>query len=245
MRPDFSLIWGADNAPFTPIEASDYTAGWVFRTGAPPRRVNFDYFQNLSDQRTAWLGEQMLLAVGHEWQDDVSYNAYAVVRSPVNGQLYRSLAGGNLGNEPSVSGSQWALGVAENSTDSIAGIQRNATQAETNAGVVDTASVTPLKLRFGFAASIGSTGYIKFPAWLGGLIIQWGGISFDNNFKSFTLTYPTAVFVTVGGASNYDVGAAIPNRVIAVSCTNQTTSGFTSRSGNSLSTSGYYISVGN
>jgi hypothetical protein len=112
-RPDFSLVWGADNAPFTAIEASDYTAGWVFRTGAPPRRVNFDYFQNLSDQRTAWLGEQMLLAVGHEWQDDVSYDAYAVVRSPVNGQLYRSLVGSNLNNEPSVSGSQWALGVVE------------------------------------------------------------------------------------------------------------------------------------
>lgn len=113
MRPDFSLIWGADNAPFTAIEASDYTAGWVFRTGAPPRRVNFDYFQNLSDQRTAWLGEQMLLAVGHEWQDDVTYDAYAVVRSPVNGQLYRSLSGGNLNNEPSVSGAQWAQGVAD------------------------------------------------------------------------------------------------------------------------------------
>lgn len=111
MRPDFSLIWGADNAPFTAIEASDYTAGWVFRTGAPPRRVNFDYFQNLSDQRTAWLGEQMLLAVGHEWQDDVTYDAYAVVRSPVNGQLYRSLVVSNLGNEPSVSGAQWSLGI--------------------------------------------------------------------------------------------------------------------------------------
>jgi hypothetical protein len=112
-RPDFDLVWGSDNAPFTPIEASDYTAGWVFRTGAPPRRVNFDYFQNLSDQRTAWLGEQMLLAVGHEWQDDVSYDAYAVVRSPVNGQLYRSLVAPNLNNEPSVSGAQWALGVAD------------------------------------------------------------------------------------------------------------------------------------
>jgi hypothetical protein len=112
-RPDFSRIWGSDNAPFTPIEASDYAAGWVFRTGAPPRRVNFDYFQNLSDQRTAWLGSQMLLAVGHEWQDDVTYDEYAVVRSPVNGQLYRSLIGSNLGNEPSVSGAQWALGVTD------------------------------------------------------------------------------------------------------------------------------------
>lgn len=107
MRPDFSLIWGADNAPFTPIEASDYTAGWVFRTGAPPRRVNFDYFQNLSDQRTAWLGEQMLLTVGHEWQPDVTYDTYAIVRSPINDQLYRSLVGGNIGNEPSASAAQW------------------------------------------------------------------------------------------------------------------------------------------
>lgn len=113
MRPDFSLIWGSDNAPFTPIEASDYTAGWVFRTGAPPRRVNFDYFQNLSDQRAAWLGEQMLLAVGHEWQDDVTYDAYAITRSPIDGQLYRSLVGGNLNNEPSVSGAEWSLGLVD------------------------------------------------------------------------------------------------------------------------------------
>jgi hypothetical protein len=118
-RPDFSRIWGSDNAPFTPIEASDYAAGWVFRTGAPPRRVNFDYFQNLSDQRTAWLGEQMLLAVGHEWQDDVTYNEYAVVRSPVNGQLYRSLVGSNLGNEPSVSGAQWAPGLGNEVPSSL------------------------------------------------------------------------------------------------------------------------------
>ena len=117
MRPDFSRIWGSDNAPFTPIEASDYAAGWVFRTGAPPRRVNFDYFQNLSDQRTAWLGEQMLLAVGHEWQDDVTYDEYAIVRSPVDGQLYRSMVGGNLGNEPSASGAKWAIGVQPQSAD--------------------------------------------------------------------------------------------------------------------------------
>jgi len=110
-RPDFSKVWGSTNAPFTAITDTDYKSGWVFRTGAPPRRVNFDYFQNLSDLRHEWLGEQMLLAVGHEWQDDVTYDAYAITRSPIDGQLYRSLAGGNLNNEPSVSGSDWALGV--------------------------------------------------------------------------------------------------------------------------------------
>lgn len=107
MRPDFDLVWGSDNAPFTPIEASDYTAGWVFRTGAPPRRVNFDYFQNLSDQRTQWLGEQMLQAVGHDWQDDVPYNLEAYTRSPVNDKLYKSLDAVNLGNEPSATPLKW------------------------------------------------------------------------------------------------------------------------------------------
>jgi hypothetical protein len=129
-RPDFSRVWGSNNAPFTPIEASDYAAGWVFRTGAPPRRVNFDYFQNLSDTRHEWLGEQMLLAVGHEWQPDVTYNQHAVTRSPVNGQLYRSLAAGNIGNEPSVSGAKWALGFA-NTSDFLNTLRVNVASAST------------------------------------------------------------------------------------------------------------------
>jgi hypothetical protein len=115
-RPDFENVWGSTNAPFTEITDTDYKAGWVFRTGAPPRRVNFDYFQNLSDQRHQWLGEQMLQTVGHDWQDDVKYDAYAVTRSPMDGRLYRSLTAGNIGNEPSASGAQWALGVVEQET---------------------------------------------------------------------------------------------------------------------------------
>lgn len=106
-RPDFSNVWGSTNAPFTAITDTDYKAGWVFRTGAPPRRVNFDYFQNLSDLRHEWLGEQMLLAVGHEWQSDVTYNLEAYTRSTVNGKLYKSLDAVNLGNEPSATPLKW------------------------------------------------------------------------------------------------------------------------------------------
>lgn len=158
-RPDFSRIWGSDNAPFTPIEASDYAAGWVFRTGAPPRRVNFDYFQNLSDQRSAWLGEQMLLTVGHEWQDDVTYDAYAITRSPVDGQIYRSLVGSNLNNEPSVSVAQWALGLASvpDASETVKGIIELATAAEVLAGVDAVRAVTPA----GLAARLATTPFNK------------------------------------------------------------------------------------
>lgn len=166
MRPDFSLIWGSDNAPFTPIEASDYTAGWVFRTGAPPRRVNFDYFQNLSDQRTAWLGEQMLLAVGHEWQSDITYDAYAVVRSPVDGQLYRSLVGGNIGNEPSVSGAQWALGVADSTdllnttrVDVASAATVNLTTAAPNIRHINITGTTAIT---GFTVAAGQCYFVRF-----------------------------------------------------------------------------------
>lgn len=167
MRPDFSLIWGSDNAPFTPIEASDYTAGWVFRTGAPPRRVNFDYFQNLSDQRTAWLGEQMLLAVGHEWQSDVAYDEYAVVRSPVDGQLYRSLVGGNLGNEPSVSGGQWAIGVQPQSVDYLNTTRINVASAATvnlTSSAPDTRhiNITGTTAITGFTVAAGRCYFVRF-----------------------------------------------------------------------------------
>lgn len=113
-RPDFTLKWAGSRLSIPAISAGNYAAGWDTYLGPlPPLGDDHDYVMNLQDSRAIWLGEQMLLAVGHEWQDDVSYDAYAIVRSPVDGQLYRSLVGGNLNNEPSVSGAQWALGVAD------------------------------------------------------------------------------------------------------------------------------------
>lgn len=113
-RPDFTLKWAGSRMSIPAISAGNYAAGWDTYLGPlPPLGDDHDYVMNLQDSRAIWLGEQMLLAVGHEWQDDVSYDLYAIVRSPANGQLYRSLVGGNLGNEPSASGGQWALGVTD------------------------------------------------------------------------------------------------------------------------------------
>jgi hypothetical protein len=113
-RPDFTLTWAASRPSIPPISAGNYAAGWDTYLGPlPPLGDDHDYVMNLQDKRAVWLGGQMLKAVGHEWQSDVTYDAFAVVRSPVNGQLYRSLVASNIGNEPSVSGAQWAIGVVQ------------------------------------------------------------------------------------------------------------------------------------
>ncbi|MBX8542123.1 phage tail protein [Pseudomonas cichorii] len=72
------------------------------------------------------------------------------------------------------------------------GLSRIATQAEVNAGVDDATVVTPKKLRFGFAMSFTpASGYVLFPTWLGGLLIQYGRATLAGDTFS-TLTWPLA-----------------------------------------------------
>ncbi|WP_052742391.1 hypothetical protein [Pseudomonas frederiksbergensis] len=64
-------------------------------------------------------------------------------------------------------------------TESILGGAKVSTQSQINAGTDDATFVTPKKLRAGFASNLAATGYIAFPTWLGGFIIQWGGATFQ------------------------------------------------------------------
>jgi len=75
-------------------------------------------------------------------------------------------------------------------TETVAGKAEIATQDETEAGSDDTRIVTPKKLRWGFSSLFADNGYIVFPDWLGGFIIQWIKYSVANSNTLYTLSLP-------------------------------------------------------
>lgn len=99
--------------------------------------------------------------------------------------------------------------------ETVMGVAKIATQAKTNEGVDDRTFVTPKKLCWGFNSSFQLNGYVVFPTWLGGFIIQWGSITLGTRISTaainvrFPLAFPEACYQVTGtiGVSNssYDV----------------------------------------
>ncbi|WP_446676552.1 gp53-like domain-containing protein, partial [Pseudomonas veronii] len=104
------------------------------------------------------------------------------------------------------SGAWFAVEGNQQATESFIGAAKIATQTQTNTGADDATIVTPKKLRFGFSTSLTSNGYIVFPSWLGGFIIQWGSVSLSQNATGVApsvIQYPNAVlFATAIGTAN-------------------------------------------
>ncbi|MCH4901276.1 MULTISPECIES: phage tail protein [unclassified Pseudomonas] len=84
--------------------------------------------------------------------------------------------------------------LAQQATESNQGTAKVATQVQADAGVDDTTIVTPKKLRWGFQILKAANGYVVFPTWLGGFILQWGYASIPavSTAVPFTLSFPNA-----------------------------------------------------
>lgn len=85
----------------------------------------------------------------------------------------------------------WTQFTLSQATETLRGTLRIGTQAQVEAGTLDTVAVTPKKLRAGFVFSTGETGFISFPTWLGGVIIQWSSVAIPASQGAYT--FPLAV----------------------------------------------------
>lgn len=89
------------------------------------------------------------------------------------------------------------------STELLKGIAKIASQTQVDLGLDDTTIVTPQKMRFGFTMSFtAASGYVLFPTWLGGLLIQYGRVSLPGDtgqLFTWPLAWPDACYSLSGG----------------------------------------------
>ncbi|MHC8343348.1 phage tail protein [Pseudomonas sp. RT6P73] len=97
----------------------------------------------------------------------------------------------------------------------LAGVVRRSTQPEVDAGTEDTSYVTPKKMRWGFQFLKATNGYIIFPTFLGGWIVQWGVAPITASSTAvyaLPIPFPNNYFVgvcqstTLGMTTNYTTG---------------------------------------
>lgn len=99
--------------------------------------------------------------------------------------------------------------LAAQATEASNGTAKVATDAQMLDSANDQVIATPKKLRKGFAISLAANGYIAFPSWLGGLVLQWGTsgpVTYDGRLTvSYPIEFPTACLAAL---ANFKSGAA-------------------------------------
>lgn len=108
----------------------------------------------------------------------------------------------------------------------------HATQDEVNSGTGNTSVVSAAKLRFGFTFIKGGGGAnnaIRFPTWLGGLIIQWGVHLANTADAETNVTFPIAFNIIPGLASTFTHDGVFTQSTVVTQGRGLTTTGFQSR----------------
>lgn len=132
-----------------------------------------------------------------ELVDDYPNPSTGVFKAGI-GKLYDYVTG-MLGATGNAAEALLALGAAALNSPAFTGTPTAPTPASTENS---TRIATTAWAKVGLVISLGSVGYIKFPTWLGGLIVQWGTTVATSDGAaqaafSFPLTFPTSVYTTV------------------------------------------------
>lgn len=96
---------------------------------------------------------------------------------------------------------------AINAAGITADVEDDSTKLSTTAWV--RSAMSNIATAAGFAVSLGAGGYIKFPSWLGGLVMQWDYVTGTSGGTAvtFPIAFPTAcdrIFLTsTAGGSSY------------------------------------------
>ncbi|GKQ95959.1 gp53-like domain-containing protein [Aeromonas hydrophila] len=119
----------------------------------------------------------------------------------------------------------WAW--VKQASETVLGMMKVATQAQTNAGTLDNVAITPKKLRAGFVISTGANGYIAFPTWMGGLIIQWFSFTPTSTAQatlSFPIVFPNNFLAFLSGTAGSGGATIVRSGAITASTVQVTSS---------------------
>ena len=204
----FQRVWASDPVPgqFESPPSAIMDLGWQGGAQAQLPEAKWEnWWHNRVDEALHEIEENG----SPDWFGDVPYKTGALSHAGEKNWVATAPNEGINPVGPDNEG-QW-VEVGALASESACGFAKIATQPQVDAGQNDTSYVTPKKLRLGFSIGLGSNGYIAFPSWLGGLILQWGNIAAvpDNAVipVAYPIQFPTAVRFTIGGFTS-DAGTS-------------------------------------
>ncbi|PCJ33012.1 MAG: hypothetical protein COA90_00880 [Gammaproteobacteria bacterium] len=177
------------------------TGGFNFPLATPEKRgvIRISDANDLAAPSidTAVTPSQLLSVLGSQLTSHVStsnpHNQYLLKSNTVSQAEAQAGTASTVRAWSALRVKQAILNLVQSASTTVPGIARIATQAEAEAGSNDTAFITPKKMRLGFAFWGAGNGFIVFPSWLGGLIIQWGSgtvLTSAGSVQTMTLLIP-------------------------------------------------------